>query len=530
MDCSLLNKKIYEICLLNTEKINISNNKLNFSELDFVEDEKINIDEILIIIRFLSLTNVEKSKKLLKLVFSFQKSNGSIPNKISTNNTLKFDFAPKPYLSYLSKIILKNHDKELALFIIPKLRKYISWMLNYFDPQKKGIYSWRNKNEVLFRDNFNENEISGDLFFLILSELENLTYIQEQYSYVIDDNYELDKDTKKIIKNIENFFWDKNTRSYSNKVVNNVKIKSSNELFYLPLLCEEISHESKEIILEKLRIKNYISKYINLNDWRDINLEDVKPRYFEKLIFLESLQKNELHGELSYDYLRFTINGINKAYYKSSNKNISQINSSFILIINSFFLKRYMTENSRFNSFINFLKKAKIDRLDLAILFLVLVSILSVFFWNSLAKIPPPLGVLDAEINNAYVHYDIKKASEIYNIIKEFYPNEKYEYQLYIINLALFNDRYDFVKNDLSELRTNNIDSPGPMLIEAILLHLQKNYNDAYKIYYEFCYLFDEIFPDIVDEVKVFMFLSKENLLLPPNWKNIYKYRLLHEI
>ena len=40
------------------------------------------------------------------------------------------------------------------------------------------------------------------------------------------------------------------------------------------------------------------------------------------------------------------------------------------------------------------------------------------------------------------------------------------------------------------------------MLTNVILLHLQKN--DANKIYYEFSYLFGEIYPDIVDEIKIF--------------------------
>ena len=65
------------------------------------------------------------------------------------------------------------------------------------------------------------------------------------------------------------------------------------------------------------------------------------------------------------------------------------------------------------------------------------------------------------------------------------------------------------------------------MLTEAILLHLQNNLKKAYDTYYEFCYLYNDIFPDIVSDVKIFMFLFQENLKLPSNWKEIYKYRLL---
>ena len=219
-------------------------------------------------------------------------------------------------ISYISKIILNDYDNDLAIYIIPKLRKYISWMVNYFDPQKKVFIFGEIKMKHYFMKIGKKTKFQ-QIYFLTLSELESLKFIQDKYDYIVNDNYELDKDIKKIINNIEIFFWDKEKRTYSNKIISNVQNESSTELFYLPLLCENINYEGKEIILEKLRIKNYISKYIDLNDWREIDLGNQKPKYFEKLLFFESLQQNELHGELSYDYLRFTINGINQAYKKS---------------------------------------------------------------------------------------------------------------------------------------------------------------------------------------------------------------------
>ena len=64
---------------------------------------------------------------------------------------------------------------------------------------------------------------------------------------------------------------------------------------------------------------------------------------------------------------------------------------------------------------------------------------------NSIAKIPPPLDVLNAEINNAYVHYDEDKILEIFNIIEN-YPSYKYEYQLYVVNISMFNENLTLPK------------------------------------------------------------------------------------
>ena len=63
-------------------KIFIDSNKLNFKEFDLLINEEIDIDDFLIITRLFSITDVKKSKLLLKLIFSYQKSDGSLPNKI----------------------------------------------------------------------------------------------------------------------------------------------------------------------------------------------------------------------------------------------------------------------------------------------------------------------------------------------------------------------------------------------------------------------------------------------------------------
>ena len=528
MDYSLLNKNIYKKCLLNLEEITIEHDSVNLNQFDFTVNNAVNINDLFIFIRAFAVIDNKKSQDLLKLIFKFQKSNGSIPNQIN-NNVPVYSYSPKPIIAYLSKVILLNHDKDFAIFIIPKIRKYISWTLNYFDPLRKGVHSWQNKNEILLSEIYSDNQKNSNLSLLLLNEIESLIFLEDKYNYQITDNYDIENYLNQITSNLSNIFWNDRKKSYSNELINNQIIYKSNELFYLPLLCKSVNLGSKEFILEKLRVNNYVSKYININNWRDIRLDDKNPKLFEKFIFFEALEFNEAHGELSYDYLRFSINGINKAFQKNNNE-ISQINSAYILIINNFFSNRYKTNNSKFNKFINFLKKLNIDRLDLAIIFLVIISSISIFFWNSLAKIPPPLEVLNAEINNAYVHYDNIKTLEIYEIIEKHYPLDKYKYQLFVVNLSIFNSNFDLAKINLNEIRKLNIDSPGPMLTEAILFHLQNKFDDASKIYYEFSYLFGDIFPDVVDDIKIFRLLSSENLPLPLNWKDIYKYRMLHEI
>ena len=94
----------------------------------------------------------------------------------------------------------------------------------------------------------------------------------------------------------------------------------------------------------------------------------------------------------------------------------------------------------------------------------------------------------------------------------------------------MFNEKFDFAKKNLDEIRKLYIDSPWTHANKCNFTSSSKKFDDANKIYYEFNYLFGEIYPDIVDEIKIFRLLSLENFPLPLNWKDIYKFRILHEI
>ena len=67
----------------------------------------------------------------------------------------------------------------------------------------------------------------------------------------------------------------------------------------------------------------------------------------------------------------------------------------------------------------------------------------------------------------------------------------------------MFNEKFDFAKKNLDEIEKLYIDSPGPMLTNAILLHLQKNLMMQIKYIMNLAISL-EIYPDIVDEIKVF--------------------------
>ena len=53
---------------------------------------------------------------------------------------------------------------------------------------------------------------------------------------------------------------------------------------------------------------------------------------------------------------------------------------------------------------------------------------------------------------------------------------------------------------------------------------------EAEAVYAEFTYLFDEIFPELVDKIQYYRQCMKEGFPIPPKWIEIYGYQLMHEL
>jgi hypothetical protein len=68
------------------------------------------------------------------------------------------------------------------------------------------------------------------------------------------------------------------------------------------------------------------------------------------------------------------------------------------------------------------------------------------------------------------------------------------------------------------------------MIALGLARQLLGQFEEAEANYYEFCYLFNEIFPEVVDEVNKFRYLMKEGFRTPPKWQEIYRYQFMHEL
>ena len=530
MSHSILNHKLKDYC-----KTKFYNSIVNFKNNDnqsiFIKDTN-DIDEYLMILIYLSETDINTSIKLLIRIFSLQDSIGRIPSKIFNNDNILFTRAPKPMLSYASfKILLKSEDENLAKLIYPKVKLYILWLLKYFDPLNKSEYKWMHKEEYI--SDINNNSLTPDLYALLISEIKSFDNISIIFPNIKSDKNIFNKYYNNIKNDLDILFLKHEKNEYSSMISNNDENKQCFFYSYTPLINNFINSNIKFNMLNKLKNFYYNPKDNDLKSWINPESEFEKKSIFKKFLFLEILNIIDNNKNTSYDYLKLFINKYNNWYIENKNNisdKISTTSASQILLIDQYFINMYKTKYIRFNKLIFLAKKAKINRLDFAIISLIAITYFGIIYWNYQAKQPPPLPILEAEILNSYMLYDIDGFKRIYSIIEKNYSYEISKYKLLLVNLILLDNNFNNSLKIVNEMRKIMPDSPSLMIIQGFSLHNQDKFNDASKAYDEFCFLYNEIYPNIVKQIKVYKFLSDESLSLPSDWKKIFRYRMMHEI
>ena len=502
------------------------------------DDEKpmtLNINTLLIQVLAWIPLNIDISIQMLQTIFQIQTSSGSIPSEIKINGVVTSLAAPKPILCMVcEEVLLKKTDPVFAESITSQLIRYLRWILSHFDPTHKGLHSWRNQAESISPQISKPELATADLTALLLNEIECFQRILRISEDEVDMPKDLSNMQTKLKSNLKDLFWNQDKQDFSNVFIRGepASIKEYNSL--LPMLCNTFIDNSRTIMLERLKNGEIKDNSINISMWRKTDLSDQNLPVIQKLLFIRTLKKFDYAGSVIYDYIRLAMNGFID-WFISLNENkkmlrITQKNAAYVVQINQEYERNYQTSNKSLNKIIRSLKRAKVDRIDFAIIGITILLFLSVRMIYSLNEVAPPYSSLKTEMIAAYNELNLDHMYKSADKIIQSYPDQSSLAHLYIANMYLQANQYNLALSHIEPVREKHPDSPGPMLIHAVTLHQMQKYDKADQIYYEFCYLFDTIFPDIVKKASLYRFLIKENLALPQNWTELYKYRIFHEI
>lgn len=509
---------------------------LRWSQTAATDDDQpvFNINELFPLALAWSRVDIAIAEELVLCALRIQTNAGAIPVRFSPHTTYSVMEAPKPLLIKTAELVWDvRKDPAYLDIILPLLRRHMQWMLHHFDPKRRNVYCWKNRNEPIAAEAYSSDMATVDLAVLILTEIEALNRLNAHSSR--GSSHALFNDEKTALaQSITDQFWNDAESAFTNAYVRDSLTPLSGFPAFSPLLWRDLPNDQKRAILDTAHESENLPGQLNVLSWRQSSMNDHSYPLLLQFLVFTALRVADPHGSLLRDFSRLTLQGFLEWHTISleteHSVNLPPTAAAFIVNIQSMHHRRYQSGGNATGLLAKFLRKTNADRTDLGVIIATLMLIFSVHLIFDVLKAPPPLSLLETQMNSAYAEKDGEVALQNCNAIIEYYPERAARARLLAANILIIHDLFEEAEAMLKEVRKEFPDAPGAMISLGLVLQLQGHFEEAEKNYYEFCYLFDEIFPEVVLEVNQFRYLMQEGFRAPPKWREIYRYQFMHEL
>lgn len=301
-----------------------------------------------------------------------------------------------------------------------------------------------------------------------------------------------------------------------------------------PLLWEQLPAVYRSPILDRIKTADYLPGGLDILSWRKSEVTKNTFPLLQQAIVLQIMQKADPHGTLISDFARITLQQFLEWHTLSIEEKkslqITPVIAAYVLNVQETHQYRFQAKGKVSGSLFKVFRKVKVDRFDLAVMIVTLFAVVSVHTVYRVLHAAPPFALIEARMNSDYANKKFLKCFDSCMAIIHHYPDQAAEARLRAANILMFQQKFPAATELLKEVRTSRPDSPGPMILLGLAYQLQNNFAEAEENYAEFCYLFESIFPELVNDVTKLRILMQEGFRTPPNWTEIYRYQLLHEL
>jgi hypothetical protein len=479
--------------------------------------------------------DIAVAEDLVRSALKLQGSSGAIPVAYSPHETFSVLEAPKPLIAKTTeKVWQVRNDPQFLADILQPLRRHLQWLLHHFDPKRRGLHCWQNRDEPLAPETYQSGLATADLAALLLTEIEALNRLRLAAPDTASQPPWFEKERDTLEHNLLTQFWNEEETRFSNALVRGRIEQVTGFPSFVPLLWGKLPARQQNMVLERIKESGMLPGGVSILSWRKSALDNHSFPLLQQLLVLETLKAADPHGTLVRDFARITLQGFVEWHTLSLKEYgtlpIDPVTAAYIMELQETHSYRYHAKGRISGFLFKLVRQTRIDGFDFAVILLTILSILSVHFVYNQHHSPPPFITLEAQLNDAYSSQDGEGTIDAGLMLIKHYPERAALARLMTANIFLLRQQYEEAAVLLFDLRQEYPDSPGAMIALGLSFQLQGNFAEADVHYAEFTYLFDEIFPTLVTEIQQFRYLMQEGFRSPPKWQEIYGYQIMHEL
>lgn len=246
-------------------------------------------------VRAWAMVNPPVAAHLVKSVLAAQDPSGAVPRIVRPDGFHDRQWAPIPLLARSAWLAWQAEpSREFHDFVMPRLHRYLTWMISYFDPDESGLPVWRDDREAWTPELYQHTIASADLPSLLIAELDALRDLSRVVASGGPSMEYLLGYRSRLNRNLSGFFWNRPACMFQDRYSDGAHVDKVTLAATLPLLDTSLPRDMLQPVSELLQPGGPLRDPRGVREWSE-GAEGMSPplvREEHQLLMLDALDES----------------------------------------------------------------------------------------------------------------------------------------------------------------------------------------------------------------------------------------------